>query len=133
MDELKRQHGHLDSKLKVEVGNMEKTNLETAAMMNNEKERLEKIREADKSGIRKDYDGRIQLLNRELTDLNSQLDSLRHSYEEEKLKNRGLQLQLDQAYKSVDERSKLEDHVINIGLSNNYFKNIAEVFKKRLE
>lgn len=37
-----------------------------------------------------------------------------------------------QAYKSVDERSKLEEHVINIGLSNNYFKNIAEVFKKRL-
>lgn len=33
----------------------------------------------------------------------------------------------------MDERGKLEEHVINIGLSNNYFKNIAEVFKKRLE
>jgi len=33
-------------------------------MMNSEKERLERIREADKSAIRKDYDGRIQLLNR---------------------------------------------------------------------
>ena len=34
VDELKRQHGHLDSKLKVEVGNMEKTNLELTAIMN---------------------------------------------------------------------------------------------------
>ena len=40
---------------------------------------------------------------------------------------------MEQAYSSVDERSKLEEHVINIGLSNNYFKNVAEVFKRRLE
>jgi hypothetical protein len=44
VEELKRQHGHLDSKLKVEVGNLEKTNLEMTAIMNSEKERLEKIR-----------------------------------------------------------------------------------------
>lgn len=81
MDELKRQHGHLESKIKVEVGNIEKTNLETSAMMNAEKERLERIREADKSAIRKDYDARVQLLNRELADLNAQIDSLRQSYE----------------------------------------------------
>ena len=33
---------------------------------------------------------------------------------------------------SVNKRSQLEEHVINIGLSNNYFKNIAEIFKKEL-
>lgn len=82
VDELKRQHGHLDSKVKVEVGNMEKTNLELTAIMNNEKEKLERIRETDKGAIRKDYEGRVGLLGRELADLNAQIESLRQSYEE---------------------------------------------------
>lgn len=72
------------------------------------------------------------MLKKELADLNLQIETLRASYEEEKLKSRKLEVELAQAYRSVDERSKLEEHVINIGLSNNYFKNIAEVFKKRL-
>jgi predicted transcriptional regulator with HTH domain len=33
---------------------------------------------------------------------------------------------------SVNKRGKLEESVINIGLSNNYFKNVAEVFKREL-
>lgn len=33
---------------------------------------------------------------------------------------------------SVNQRSNLEERVINIGLSNNYFKNVAEIFKKTI-
>lgn len=43
--------------------------------------------------------------------------------EELKLYSRGLA-------DSVNKRSKLEESVINIGLSNNYFKNVAEIFKR---
>lgn len=50
--------------------------------MNNEKEKLEKIKESDKGAIRKDYEGRMGLLGRELADLNAQIESLRQSYEE---------------------------------------------------
>jgi hypothetical protein len=31
---------------------------------------------------------------------------------------------------SVNKRGKLEESVINIGLSNNYFKNVSEIFKR---
>jgi hypothetical protein len=31
---------------------------------------------------------------------------------------------------TVNNRSDLEQRVINIGLSNNYFKNVAEIFKR---
>jgi len=34
---------------------------------------------------------------------------------------------------SVEQRSKLEESVIGIGLSNNYFKNVAEIFKRPLK
>lgn len=34
---------------------------------------------------------------------------------------------------SLNKRSQLEENVINIGLSNNYFKNVAEIFKKAIE
>jgi hypothetical protein len=33
---------------------------------------------------------------------------------------------------SVNRRAELEEKVINIGLSNNYFKNVAEIFKREL-
>lgn len=33
---------------------------------------------------------------------------------------------------TVNQRSNLEERVINIGLSNNYFKNVAEIFKKTI-
>jgi len=31
---------------------------------------------------------------------------------------------------SVNEKGKIEERVINIGLSNNYFKNVSEIFKR---
>jgi hypothetical protein len=33
---------------------------------------------------------------------------------------------------SVNTKAKLEEAVVNVGLSNNYFKNVVEIFKKEL-
>lgn len=54
--------------------------------------------------------------------------------ENNQLKSREGDLRSENAYllESVKNRSMLEEHVINIGLSNNYFKNIAEIFKKEI-
>ncbi len=33
---------------------------------------------------------------------------------------------------SVNTKGKLEEAVVSVGVSNNYFKNFAEIFKKEL-
>ena len=57
---------------------------------------------------------------------------MRASYEAEKVRTRSLEKELSDSLKRLDEKGVLEEHVINIGLSNNYFKNVAEIFRKDL-
>lgn len=59
---MEKHHGVLDGKIKVEVGNIEKTNFEMTVLMNEEKEKLEKIRQTDKEGLKKDFDNRAAQL-----------------------------------------------------------------------
>ena len=58
---------------------------------------------------------------------------LRDNYEKSRIREEELKSEIGNLLDSVNERNKLEEHVINIGLSNNYFKNVAEIFKKTIE
>lgn len=71
-------------------------------------------------------------LKNEIADLNNLIENLRAAYEAEKVRSRSLEKELNDNLKRLDEKGILEEHVINIGLSNNYFKNVAEIFRKEL-
>ena len=50
-----------------------------------------------------------------------------------RVKEEELKGEISNLLDKVEQRNTLEEHVINIGLSNNYFKNVAEIFKKTLQ
>jgi hypothetical protein len=64
--------------------------------------------------------------------LKQENDLLKDNYEKSKIREAELKSEIDNLLDTVNHRSKLEEHVINIGLSNNYFKNVAEIFKKTI-
>ena len=71
-------------------------------------------------------------LDKQLADLKKENNILLDNYEKSKVREEQLKGEVRKIADTVNERSKLEERVINIGLSNNYFKNVAEIFKKEL-
>lgn len=69
-------------------------------------------------------------LQKAIDDLKHENEVLREEERQWKIREADLKTEIGNLLDSVNRRSTLEEHVINIGLSNNYFKNIAEIFKK---
>jgi hypothetical protein len=67
-----------------------------------------------------------------IDDLKHENEILRDEERQWKIREGDLKTEIGNLLDSVNKRSQLEEHVVNIGLSNNYFKNIAEIFKKEL-
>lgn len=67
-----------------------------------------------------------------MNDLKKENNMLLDNYQQSKIREEDLKKDVRNLTDTVNEKGKLEERVINIGLSNNYFKNVAEVFKKQL-
>lgn len=71
-------------------------------------------------------------MQKAIDDLKHENEVLRDEERQWKIREADLRTEIGSLLDSVNKRSLLEEHVINIGLSNNYFKNIAEIFKKEI-
>lgn len=122
----------LGGDLKVAAEGAEKTRLEHESLLNTEKEKYVESKDADRS-LRTTEAQRVQKnLQKVIDDLNHENEVLRDEERQWKIREADLRTEIGNLLDSVNKRSQLEEHVINIGLSNNYFKNIAEIFKKEI-
>ena len=65
-------------------------------------------------------------------DLRRQNDALLDNYNKSLIRIEELKQDVRGLTDTVNHRGELEEKVINIGLSNNYFKNVAEIFKREV-
>lgn len=93
--------------------------------MNNEKDKFFDTTKKEKSLIDTEFNREKSVLASQIDDLKRENDLLRDNYEKSKIREEELKSEIGNLLDSVNQRSKLEEHVINIGLSNNYFKNVA--------
>ena len=99
--------------------------LETRTVMNTEKDKLmdttkkeKELQHGENSRVRDEMD-------RQIHDLKKENNLLLDNYEKSKVREEELKGDVRKLADTVNERGKLEERVINIGLSNNYFKNVA--------
>lgn len=64
-------------------------------------------------------------LEKLIDDLKHENEVLREEERQWKIREADMRTEIGTLLDSVNKRSILEEHVINVGLSNNYFKNIA--------
>ena len=115
----------------MEAGNIEKTIFDNTALMNAEKEKFQTHANRDRQNI-SDENSRVRReLDAQIADLNKENDLLRDNYRKAQIREEELKEDVRGLTGSVEQKSKLEESVINIGLSNNYFKNVAEIFKRK--
>ena len=69
-------------------------------------------------------------MEKQIEDLKKENNILLDNYEKAKVREEELKGDVRKLVDSVNDRGKLEERVINIGLSNNYFKNVSEIFKR---
>ena len=67
-----------------------------------------------------------------MADLRRQNDALQDNYSKSSIRVEELKQDVRGLTDTVNHRGELEEKVINIGLSNNYFKNVAEIFKREV-
>ena len=128
--ELQNKIKHLSSKNSVEVQNVEKTMLETKTLMNTEKDKLMDTSKQEKE-LQHQENRRVRgQLEKQIEDLKKENNILLDNYEKAKVREEELKGEVRKLVDSVNDRGKLEERVINIGLSNNYFKNVSEIFKR---
>jgi hypothetical protein len=72
------------------------------------------------------------VLKEQIDGLKKENDTLRDNNEKAKIREAELGVEISNLLEQVNKKSTLEEHVINIGLSNNYFKNVAEIFKREI-
>lgn len=101
--------------------------------MNVEKEKLNSASKKDKELTSEETNRRRGILEGQIEDLKKENEILRDNYQNMKIREEDLKNENSHLLDSLNERSKLEESVINIGLSNNYFKNVAEIFKKSID
>jgi len=100
--------------------------------MNTEKDKFNDTSIKEKNLRTTEFSKKEGLLQKQIDDYKRENDLLRDNYEKSRIREEELKSEIGNLLDSVNERNKLEEHVINIGLSNNYFKNVAEIFKKTL-
>lgn len=104
--------------------------LETKTIMNTEKDKLMDTSKKEKH-LQHGENTRVRSeLERQIDDLKKQNNILLDNYQKSQLREEDLKGDLRKVVDSVNEKGKLEERVINIGLSNNYFKNVSEIFKR---
>lgn len=119
--------------MQVEVENIEKTYLDTQALMNVEKEKHFDTTAKERSLLEDRFSKERAELQTHIDDLKRENELLKDNYEKGKIRESDLKQEISNLLDSLNEKSNLEERVINIGLSNNYFKNVAEIFKKAIE
>lgn len=93
--------------------------------MNTEKDKLMETTKKEKD-LQHSENTRVRdEIDRQLQDLKKENRLLLDNYEKAKLREEELKGDVRKLVATVNERGKLEERVINIGLSNNYFKNVA--------
>jgi chromosome segregation ATPase len=133
VEELENKVTHLESSNRVEAGNIEKTMFDNTALMNAEKEKLQAIVAREREHLQTENDRVRRELDSQLADLNKENDLLRDNYRKAQIREEELREDVRGLTGSVEQKSKLEESVINIVLSNNYFKNVAEIFKRQAQ
>lgn len=132
IQELTNKIGALGGDLKVAAEGAEKTKLEHESLLNTEKDRYVESKNADRS-LRTNEATRVQRnLEKLIDDLKHENEVLREEERQWKIREADMRTEIGNLLDSVNKRSQLEEHVINIGLSNNYFKNVAEIFKREI-
>lgn len=132
IQELNNKISALGGDIKVAAEGAEKTRLEHESLLNTEKDKYVETKDADRS-LRNTEASRVHKgLQKQIDDLKHENELLREEERQWKIREADLKTEIGNLLDSVNKRSQLEEHVINIGLSNNYFKNIAEIFKKEI-
>ena len=67
-----------------------------------------------------------------MDDLKKENNILLDNYQKSQIREEELKGEVRKIADSVKEKDNLQERVINIGLSNNYFKNVSEIFKKTI-
>ena len=67
-----------------------------------------------------------------MEDTKKENELLRDNYQKALIREEELKAEVRAIADSVNNRTNLEQRVINIALSNNYFKNVAEIFKREV-
>lgn len=130
IQELNNKISAMGGDLKVAAEGAEKTRLEHESLLNTEKDKYVESKDADRS-LRSNEATRVKgNLEKLISDLKHENELLQERERQWKIREGDLKTEIGNLLDSVNKRSQLEEHVINIGLSNNYFKNIAEIFKK---
>lgn len=106
--------------------------LETRALMSSEKDKLTDTANREKSLIRQENDRVRQELETQIAELKKQNEILEDNYRKSQIREQELRNDVQGLTNSVERRGELEEKVVNIGLSNNYFKNVAEIFKRQI-
>lgn len=130
VQELEAKVRSLGSHNSVEQENVEKTILETRTLMNSEKDKLLDITNRQKQLQQTENDRVRQELETQIHDLRQENEILLDNYQKLAIREEELKSEVRGLVDSVNKRGKLEESVINVGLSNNYFKNVAEIFKR---
>lgn len=101
--------------------------------MNTEKDKLLETVGKEKELSQSEVDRVRREMEAQIKDLNKENDALRDNYRRGQIREEELKEDVRGLTASVNERGELEERVISIGLSNNYFKNVTEIFKRPLK
>lgn len=104
--------------------------LETKTIMNTEKDKLMDTSKKEKE-LQHGENKRVRdEVDRQVADLKKENLILLDNYQKSQIREEELKGDVRKLVDTVNERGKIEERVINIGLSNNYFKNVSEIFKR---
>ena len=93
--------------------------------MNTEKDKLMETAAKEKT-LQHGENTRVrEEMDKRLGDLQKENNILLDNYQKSKIREEDLKNEVREIADTVNKRSKLEESVINIGMSNNYFKNVA--------
>lgn len=93
--------------------------------MNMEKDKLLDTASREKQLLQAENDRVRAELYAQINDLRSENQLLQDNYQKSQIREQQLKTDVRALTESVNKRGKLQQSVINIGLSNNYFKNVA--------
>lgn len=106
--------------------------LETRTLMNTEKDKFFEAANKEKNLISQQAQRVRKQLEDQIADLRKQNEVLQDNYAKALIREEELRQDVRGLTDTVNKRGELEEKVINIGLSNNYFKNVAEIFKREV-
>ena len=131
--EMETKVGVLGTDLKVAAEGAEKARLEHESLLNTEKDKYVDSKDKDRDLRNNEHNRVLEKERKEKGDLKKENDILREEKHQWEIKKGNLEAEIGSLLDSLSKKAQLEEHVINIGLSHNYFKNVAEIFKKAVQ